>query len=137
MNHRALRTRRTVSVLLTSLLAVSGLALGVVQPASAVTPQIVNSPPAATGGTNPLGGYSVTAFPARDFVNGDGFQDGSLVDVEVWRGAGCGTALNLSARPGCALAGFVNDTTPQGGVVEVNHPGAVCWKLARPAGVRE
>ena len=127
MNHRALRTRRTVSVLLTSLLAVSGLALGVVQPASAVAPQIVNSPPAATGGTNPTGGYSVTAFPARDFVNGDGFQDGSLVDVEVWRGAGCGTALDLSAQPGCALAGFVNDTTPQGGVVEVNHPGSYCW----------
>jgi hypothetical protein len=99
------RSRRTVSVLLTSLLAASGLALGAVQPAMAVAPQIVNQPPAATGGTNPTGGYSVTAFPARDFVNGDGFQADSLVDVEVWRGAGCNTTLDLSTQPGCDLAG--------------------------------
>lgn len=126
------RSRRTVSVLLASLLAASGLALGAVQPAMAVAPQIVNQPPAATGGTNPLGGYSVTAFPARDFVNGDGFQADSLVDVEVWRGAGCNTTLDLSTQPGCALAGYVNDTVPQGGVVEVNHPGAYCWTGSTP-----
>ena len=127
MKLRASLTRRNVSAMLASALVVGGLALGTAPSVSAVAPQVVNEPPAATGGTNPLGGYSVTAFPMRDFVNGDGFQDGSLVDVEVWRGGGCRGAIDLSAQPGCALAGYVNDTVPQGGVVEVNHPGSYCW----------
>lgn len=115
---RAQRTRRTVSVLLASGMAISGLALGVAQPAAAVVPDIINEPPVAP--------VILTAFPSRDFVSGEGFGVDSLVDVEVWRNG--------------VLAGFANDIQPTDvpatpgfdGFVEVNHPGAACWDTTTP-----
>lgn len=118
VNHRAQRTRRTVSVLLASGMAISGLALGVAQPAAAVVPDIINEPPVAP--------VILTAFPSRDFVSGEGFGVDSLVDVEIWRNG--------------VLAGFANDIQPTDvpatpgfdGFVEVNHPGAACWDTTTP-----
>lgn len=103
---------RLLGSLLAAALAVGTAAVSVT-PAHAVTPTALNAPPAA--------GYAVDVFTSRDFVSGLGFAQGSLVDVEVWRGG--------------VLAGFSNDVVPADdpgtpqfdGIVEVNHPGGACW----------
>lgn len=111
--------RRAVAALLLTSVAAASMAVGAMPTrVGAVVPDVINDPPSA--------GHTVTVFPARDFVHGDGFTQGSLVDVEVWRNG--------------VLAGFVNDVTPADlgdtpafdGIVEVNHPGGACWTDSTP-----
>ena len=111
--------RRAIAALLATSVAVASVGMGLMSgSASAVVPDVINDPPSA--------GHTVTVFPARDFVHADGFTQGSLVDVEVWRNG--------------VLAGFVNDVTPADlgdtptfdGVIEVNHPGGACWTDSTP-----
>jgi hypothetical protein len=98
-------------------------------PQTAASAAVANDPPAA--------GHNVTAYPARDFVSGEGYvkrdaagnpvldaagnQIGQTVIVEVFR-AGAGGAFSIVGQ-GKATA----DST---GLVEVNHAGPGCWGTA-------
>ena len=84
---------------------------------------IANDPPAA--------GHNVTAYPARDFVSGDGYlttdpatgaKTGQTVVVEVFRADAKGTFKVV----GQARTKADNAT----GLVEVNHAGPGCWGTA-------
>jgi hypothetical protein len=77
-------------------------------PAQAV---IANDPPAAP--------HNVTAYPARDFVSGDGYAGQGPVTVEVIRN----NVVVASAQ------GVQPDAT---GLVEVNHAGPGCWNVNTP-----
>ncbi len=68
---------------------------------------------AAIANDPPAGGHTVIAYPARDFVEGDGYLGAGAVVVEVFRG---GTVVGRAT------------TTPDAtGLVEVNHAGPGCW----------
>ena len=84
---------------------------------------IANDPPAA--------GHNVTAYPARDFVSGDGYlttdpstgaKTGQTVVVELFRADAKGTFKVV----GQAKTKADNIT----GLVEVNHAGPGCWGTA-------
>jgi Abnormal spindle-like microcephaly-assoc'd, ASPM-SPD-2-Hydin len=80
------------------------------------TAAIANDPPAS--------GHTVTAYPARDFVDGLGYVAtdatgatvGQKVVVEVFRGG--------------KIVGQARTTADNTGLVEVNHAGPGCWGTA-------
>ena len=75
---------------------------------------VINDPPPA--------GRSLVAFPARDFVSGDGYLDDHAYRVEVEHPASLGGGIIVSQRR----------LSPTGGVLEVNHPGGGCWAGSTP-----
>ena len=77
----------------------------------------VQAAPLAAGVNNPpTDGHSIIVFPQRDFVSADGYVDGDLVVVYVIEPDG----TTWSTDPASPIS-------PQGGIVEVNHPGGACW----------
>ena len=95
-------------------LILTGFALAGLAAASLAEAAIVNDPPPA--------GRSLTAFPARDFVSGDGYLDDHFYRVEVEHPASLGGGVVVSQRR----------ISPTGGLLEVNHPGGACWAVATP-----
>ena len=88
--------------------ALTGLTAAVAEAA------VINDPPPA--------GRSLIAFPARDFVSGDGYLDDHAYRVEVEHPASLGGGVVVSQRR----------ISPTGGVLEVNHPGGACWVGSTP-----
>jgi hypothetical protein len=80
-------------------------------PAAGVTAVIANDPPRA--------GHTVTAFPARDFIQGNGYVGEGPVTVEIIRN-GVSVAKSLPITPDAA------------GLVEVNNAGPGCWNVNTP-----
>ncbi|MEQ1831515.1 MAG: choice-of-anchor D domain-containing protein [Candidatus Eisenbacteria bacterium] len=83
--------------------------LGAALPAAAQ----VSNPPAAP--------ILITAFPSRDFVSAEGYDDADRVIVKVIHPDG----TIRSTDPAAPIA-------PSGGIVEVNHPGGACWWTVTP-----
>jgi len=77
---------------------------------------IAHAAPLAAVSNPPAHGHSIIVFPQRDFVSADGYADGDLVVVYVIEPDG----TTWSTDP-------ANPISPQGGIVEVNHPGGACW----------
>ncbi|MCU1384615.1 MAG: hypothetical protein JWL71_3312 [Acidobacteria bacterium] len=105
--------RLAVSVTGAALLAAAGSMLH----AQAVP---VSNPPAAP--------RSILVFPQRDFVSSSGFEIGDLVTVEVFHPGAttpASTASNVVPQDDPATPAF-------DGIVEVNHPGGVCWETITP-----
>lgn len=73
----------------------------------------VSNPPAAP--------VIISAFPSRDFVSAEGYNDLDRVIVKVIHPDG----TIRSTDPAAPLA-------PSGGIVEVNHPGGACWWNVTP-----
>lgn len=66
----------------------------------------------------PVGPASIIAFPSRDFVSATGYLATDHVDVQLIRdGLVISTATAI---------------VPNNGLVEVNHPGSVCWEGVTP-----
>ena len=89
---------------------------------TAATGVIANDPPSA--------GHNVTAYPARDFVSGEGYTTvdpatgatvGQTVVVEVFRADASGTFK---------VVGQARTKADAAGLVEVNHAGPGCWGTA-------
>lgn len=72
---------------------------------TAQTVAIANDPP--------VGGHTVIAYPARDFVEGDNYVGAGPVVVEVFRDG--------------KVVGRARTTPDATGLVEVNHAGPGCW----------
>jgi hypothetical protein len=100
------RTRRAVLAgVLTATTAAGAVVLA--PPANAAVPQFPDN---------------IVVFPNRDMVTLEGFvaASGKNVTIEVRRGATViGSTVGVGAAPAAIAAG-----TP---VVEVNHPGGICW----------
>src|SRR3954447_26601850 len=60
----------------------------------------------------------VIAFPERDFVSGDGFTAGAIVNYKV-------THTNGSSYTASVRADL-------DGLAEINHPGGACWTTKTP-----
>src|SRR3954454_25095857 len=66
----------------------------------------------------PVAGHNITIFPDRDFVHVDGYPAGQSMTINVVRnGTVIGTA---TGAPDAA------------GILEVNHPGGICWTTVTP-----
>jgi len=63
--------------------------------------------------------HEVVIFPERDFVVADGFPAGVNLQLVV-------------RRPGLGIIGSARGTTDAAGLLEVNHPGGVCWTGQTP-----
>jgi hypothetical protein len=85
----------------------------------AASAAIVNNPPAAP--------HSIIAFPQRDFVSASGFSAGSTYTVSVIHpnGTTVSTASGIEPQDDPSTPGF-------DGIIEVNHPGGVCWQVVTP-----
>jgi hypothetical protein len=70
----------------------------------------ISAPPAA--------GHNITIFPDRDFVHVDGYAPGQSLTVDVLRN---GTVIGTAAG-----------AADGAGVMEVNHPGGICWSTLTP-----
>jgi membrane protein implicated in regulation of membrane protease activity len=100
-------TRRVIACTL----AVAGVGLASAARAEAVT---INDPPPP--------GHSITVFPARDFVSASGYLDTHAYRVEVQHPLDVGGGVLVSQRR----------IAPNGGLLEVNHPGGACWTGTTP-----
>ena len=98
----------SLRTLLRPWLLAAGL-LGLALPAAAQ----VSNPPAAP--------VIINAFPSRDFVSAEGYNDLDRVIIKVIHPDG----TIRSTDPAAPLA-------PSGGIVEVNHPGGACWWTVTP-----
>jgi hypothetical protein len=80
---------------------------------------VVNNPPVAP--------HSVLVFPQRDFVSASGFSAGSTYTVSVIHPSGTtvSTASGIAPKDDPSTPGF-------DGIIEVNHPGGVCWTGVTP-----
>jgi hypothetical protein len=86
-------------------------------------PLKINSPPAA--------GKFLISFPVRDFVHGDGYLATDRVTVSILRKNASGKLI---------IMGMVHNAVPQDdpstpgfdGIVEINHPGGMCWENIVP-----
>jgi hypothetical protein len=74
-------------------------------------PADINEPPAGT--------HALLAFPSRDFVSAEGFNDVDSVSIEIIRN---GIIVSNAEA-------LIPDET---GLVEVNHPGGFCWDGVTP-----
>ena len=109
--HSLRESIRGVRLLLVVLLGAAGL---LVVPALNGT---TSAAPFGVGVNNPpLAPHSIIVFPQRDFISADGYVDGDLVVVHVIQPDG--TVISTDEA---------NPIAPQGGIVEVNHPGGACW----------
>ena len=109
--------RRALALTTAAALLGGGLAAGAA-PASAVTPTVINSPPAD--------GHSIIVFPDRDFIHSDGWAQGSVLTAEVIRnGVVVGTSDPITPidDPG---------TPSYDGMFDLNHLGAPCWNTTTP-----
>jgi large repetitive protein len=78
---------------------------------------VIDSPPAA-----PL---EVVVFPSRDFVVTEGGPAGMALKFEILRnGVVIGTSSSSQVSPAV--------TTDAAGLLEVNHPGGLCWSGVTP-----
>ena len=100
--------RRLFFTLVFAALAVAGLGA-----ASLAEAALINDPPRPA---------QPTAFPARDFVSGDGYLNDHFYRVEVEHPASLGGGVVVLQRR----------ISPTGGLLEVNHPGGACWAVAAP-----
>src|SRR3954454_10761679 len=67
----------------------------------------------------PVNGKAIIAFPSRDFAEVDGFTAGETATVQVLRNG--------------SIVSSADGVVPNSdGVVEVNHPGGVCWNGTTP-----
>lgn len=67
----------------------------------------------------------VVVFPQRDFVVTEGGPAGKSLTFEIWRhGFRVGVASSEQVQP--AL------TTDDAGLLEINHPGGLCWQGSTP-----
>ena len=67
----------------------------------------------------------VVVFPERDFVVTEGGPAGKSLTFEIWR---------QGFRVGLASSAFSTPqvTTDDAGLLEVNHPGGICWQGSTP-----
>src|SRR3954453_18355732 len=66
----------------------------------------------------PVAGHNITVFPDRDFVHVDGYAAGQSLTVN---GGRSGTVIGAGAgAPDAAV------------LLEVNHPGGICWTTVPP-----
>lgn len=96
---------------------------GVVLPKPPSAP-VYYQPASLLDAANPVNQPSlqaVTVFPERDFVSIAGFPAGTDLQVVVRRGN--------SAFP---VVGTARGIVGRGGLLEVNHPGGVCWSGQTP-----
>ena len=91
---------------LTTLLLAAALAAPATSPAAAA----ISAPPAA--------GHNITVFPDRDFVHVDGYPPGQALTIRVVRNG--------------TVVGTASGSADAAGVLEVNHPGGVCWDTLTP-----
>ena len=75
---------------------------------------------AVTANDPPAGGRSITAFPARDFVEASGYT--GPVTVQVWR----------QVAGSWQQVGTADAAPDAAGLVEVNHAGPGCWDTVTP-----
>lgn len=66
----------------------------------------------------PVAGHNITVFPDRDFVHVDGYPAGQSLTVNVVRN---GTVI-----------GTATGAADAAGILEVNHPGGICWTTVTP-----
>lgn len=67
----------------------------------------------------------VVVFPERDFVVTEGGPAGKSLTFEIWRqGFRIGVASSTDVTP--------TMTTDAAGLLEINHPGGLCWKGSTP-----
>lgn len=97
------RCRALVVSASAALIAAAALGAG---PAGAA----INAPPAA--------GHNITVFPDRDFVHVDGYAPGQALTIRVVRNG--------------TMVGTASGTVDSAGILEVNHPGGVCWITLTP-----
>jgi hypothetical protein len=97
-----LRTAGTSVLAVVAVLAASLAVVGTAGPASAAVPAFPDN---------------IVAFPNRDFVSVEGYQDhvGETATIEV-------------TRPGVGIVGSAEAVVAEGDVAfEINHPGGYCW----------
>lgn len=100
--------RKAFLALFAALLAVLALA------PQANAQAVINEPPQLP--------HEVVVFPQRDFVVAEGYQDGQRLDFEVIRKDTGGNDVTVGTASGVVA----------GGLLEVNHPGGVCWTDQTP-----
>jgi hypothetical protein len=66
--------------------------------------------------------HEVVVFPQRDFVVAEGYETGERLNFEVIRKDTAGNDVTVGTASG----------TVAGGLLEVNHPGGVCWAGQTP-----
>ena len=95
-------------------------------PVTAVRP-VATLPAGTPINEPPVAPIQIISFPSRDFISSSGFLATDTVDVQLLRQQGGSLVLVSSATqipqpdPRAAV------TDPFAGIVEVNHPGGVCW----------
>jgi hypothetical protein len=98
---------------------------GVIAPQAPPAP-VASHPPNLLDAAAPVNQASlkdVVVFPERDFVSIDGFAPGTDLQVVVRR---------PSAGAAAPIVGTARGTVGRGGLLEVNHPGGVCWRGQTP-----
>ncbi|QIN81379.1 hypothetical protein GBA63_01120 [Rubrobacter tropicus] len=106
---------RGISVVRKAFLACFAALLAVLALAPQANAQaVINEPPQLP--------HEVVVFPQRDFVVADGYQDGQRLDFEVIRKDTGGNDVTVGTATGVVA----------GGLLEVNHPGGVCWTDQTP-----
>lgn len=88
------------------------VAVSLLSPALAVAAQAAVPPPL------PKMPSMITIFPERDFISMSDFPSGKNMAIEVTRGG--------------VVIGTAAGRTDQTGLLEVNHPGGVCWDNSTP-----
>lgn len=80
----------------------------------------------------PVAPIQIIAFPSRDFISSSGYLPTDTVDVQLLRKQGGSLVLvsTATAIPQPDPRAAVTD--PFAGLVEVNHPGGVCWLGTTP-----
>jgi hypothetical protein len=87
--------------------------------AAALTAAAIGAGPAAAAITAPpAAGHNITVFPDRDFVHVNGYAPGQTLTIRVVRN---GTVVSSATG-----------TVDSAGILEVNHPGGVCWSTVTP-----
>jgi hypothetical protein len=79
---------------------------------------VSNAATAVVANDPPTGSHSLIAFPARDFISATGYTPGESYSFSLVRG---NTVIGSGSQPADAT-----------GLIEVNHPGGVCWNVNTP-----
>lgn len=87
---------------------------------SAASNSVTTATQVATGIANepPADGRAILAFPSRDFISAENYAADEVVDVQIIRNG--------------IVVSSVSGAIPADGLVEVNHPGGVCWQGVTP-----
>src|SRR5215831_3647255 len=106
-----------------SIMALVGLVMSSIEPATSQAP-VINDPPGAP--------IQILVFPQRDFVSASGYDAADQVIVDVIHP----TTITFSTDPAHPVIPQADPralpSAPFAGIVEVNHPGGACWFTTTP-----